>query len=59
MFNWIVSDTYQHLEPLNFDLTLNWIVRNRTVWSFNCMYLQNVFRNHIFNIYVKTGFGIK
>ena len=26
---------------------LNWIVRNRTVWSFNCMYLQNVFPNRI------------
>ena len=36
-----------------------WIVRNRTVWSFNCVYQQNVFTNHIFNIYVKTGFGIK
>ena len=23
------------------------------------MYLQNVFKNHKFNIYVKTGFGIK
>ena len=38
---------------------LNWIVRNRTVWAFNSGYLQNVFTNHIFNIYVKTGFGIK
>ena len=38
---------------------LNWIVRNRTVWLFNCVYLQNVFANHIFNVYVKIGFGIK
>ena len=38
---------------------LNWIARNRTVWSFNCVYLENVFTNHIFNMYVKTGFGIK
>ena len=38
---------------------LNWIVRNITVWSFNCVYLQNVFTNHIFKIYVKTGFGTK
>ena len=38
---------------------LNWIVRNRTVWSFNCVYLKNVFTNHIFDIYVKIGFGIK
>ena len=38
---------------------LNWIVRKGTVWSFNWVYLQNVFTNHIFNIYVKTGFGIK
>ena len=38
---------------------LNWIVWNRTVWSFNCVYLLNVLRNHIFDIYIKTGFGIK
>ena len=38
---------------------LNWIVRNRTVWSFNCEYRQNVFTSHIFNINGKTGFGIK
>ena len=38
---------------------LKWIFRNRTVWSFNSVSLQNVFKNHIFNVYVKTGFGIK
>ena len=38
---------------------LNWIVRKRTDWSFNSVYLQNVFTNQIFNIYVKTGSGIK
>ena len=39
---------------------LNWIVGNRTVWAFNCVYLQNTFTNPILNIYVKkTGFGIK
>ena len=38
---------------------LNWIVRNRTVWSFNWVYRQNVFTNHIFNKCVKTGFSIK
>ena len=27
-------------------LMLNWIVRNRTVWLFNCVYLQSVFTNH-------------
>ena len=37
---------------------LNWIVKNRSVWSLNCVYLKNVFINHIFNIYVKTGFGL-
>ena len=35
------------------------MVRNRTVWSFDCVYLQNVLTNHKFNIYVKTGFSIK
>ena len=38
---------------------LKWIVRNRTVYSFNCVYLQNVFTNHISNICVKTGFDVK
>ena len=33
---------------------LNWIVRYRTVWAFNCVYLQNLCTNRIFNIYVKT-----
>ena len=28
----------------------------RPVWKY---YLQNVFRNHVFNIYVERGFGIK
>ena len=37
---------------------LNWIVRNWTVWLFNRVYWLNVFTNHIFNIYVKIGFGI-
>ena len=36
----------------------NWIVRNRTVWLFDCVSTKCVI-NHIFNIYVKTGFGIK
>ena len=36
---------------------VNWIVRNRTVWSFNCVYLQNFLTNHIFDKYVKSGFG--
>ena len=36
-------------------LMLNWIVRNSTVWSFNSVYLENVFTNHIFNVYVKIG----
>ena len=35
---------------------LNCIVRNRTVWSFNCVYLQNMLTNRTFNINVKIGF---
>ena len=38
---------------------LNWIVRNRAIWSFNYVYLQNVFINQIVNVYTKTEFGIK
>ena len=37
---------------------LNWIVRNRTVCSFNCGYQRNAFTNHIFSMYVKIGFDI-
>ena len=39
-------------------LMLRWIVRNRTVWSFDYEYQQNLFTN-IFNLYVKTGFSTK
>ena len=38
---------------------LNWVIWNGAVGSFNCRYQQNVFTNHIFDIHVKTGFGIK
>ena len=38
---------------------LNRIVRDKTVWSFNCVYLQNVFINYESNSCKKTGFGIK
>ena len=38
---------------------LNWIVRNKTVWSLNCGYLHNMFPNHMFNKNVKTGLGIR
>ena len=38
---------------------LNQNIRNKTLWSFNCVYQQNVFTNHIFNIQVKIGFGNK
>ena len=36
----------------NKSLMLNWIVRNRNVGSFNCVYLQNVLPNHIYLIYI-------
>ena len=35
------------------------MVRNKTVGLFNGVYQQNVFTNHIFNMYVKRGFCIK
>ena len=37
---------------------VNWIIKNRTVWSSNWVYLQNVFTNHIFNIYVKQNLAL-
>ena len=37
---------------------INWINRNKSVWSW--VYLQkSVNKSYVFNIYVKTGFGIK
>ena len=30
---------------------LNWIVRNKTIWSFNCVYLNKLFTNNTFLIY--------
>ena len=38
---------------------LNWIVRNKIVGSFNNVYIQNKFTNHILNIYLETAFDIK
>ena len=37
---------------------LNWIVRNSTVWHLKFICLQDIFINLIFNISVKTKFGI-
>ena len=34
---------------------LNRIDRNTTAWSFNFVYLQNVLKNHMFDINVKTA----
>ena len=34
---------------------LNWIVRNRTVWISNWVYLQNTFTSHIF--YIRNAFN--
>ena len=34
---------------------LNWTVKNRTVWSFYSVYLQNVFTTHISCMFVKKG----
>ena len=56
MFNWTISYIKQYLEPFYIDM-LNWIVRYRTVWSFNCAYSQMCLQI-IFNRCVKTGFGI-
>ena len=36
---------------------LNWIVRNRSVWSFKSVY-QKMFTNHIFNMYGKTDLAL-
>ena len=47
------SRTVWHLNCVQTnDLRLNWIVRNRTMWSFNYVYLQNVFTNPLSDIYM-------
>ena len=57
MFNEIVSDTLRYLEPFNFvDLCK---IKLLKIELFYYLCLQNLFTNHIFNIYVKTGFGMK
>ena len=38
---------------------LNLIFRNKTVWSFKCVYEQNPFTNHIFDVYVKIEFSFE
>ena len=38
---------------------LNLIVRNRIVWLFNWCVSKKKCVYHTFNIYLKTGFGIK
>ena len=45
MFNWIVCDTYQYLEPFN------WIQKKRAQGRLKC-YQQNLFTNHIYLIYM-------
>ena len=37
---------------------LNLIVRNRTVWSFNYVYLQNIFTNNSCNLHVKKDLAL-
>ena len=38
---------------------LKGIVRNRSVWSFNCVCQQNVFTHQIFSIYGKNDLALK
>ena len=59
MFNWIVSDTLQYLQPFNFVDLCEIELLEIELFNHLTVYLQNVFTNHIFNIYVKWGFGIK
>ena len=51
---------YENIQSIKDLLIVNGESQNHfSVWSFNCVYLLNVFTNNIFNIYVKTRFGIK
>ena len=60
MFNWIVSNIWQDLEPFYFvDLSQIELLEIElfdysTVLSTKCVY-----KSYISDIYVKTGFGIK
>ena len=42
-----------------YNILLHQNLNNCARFIINCVYLQNMFTNHIFDIYVKTGFGIK
>ena len=44
---WIVSNALQCLEPFNFVDMLNWIVRNRTDWSFCDVATKCVYKSYI------------
>ena len=67
MLNWIVWNVTDYLHKNGFGLNnLQRLICHKTqptkpnqTWLFNCVYLENVFTNHIFNIHVKTGFGVK
>ena len=51
MTDWIVSDTLLYLKPFNFvDLYL--IKLEIHLFVHSILYLQNMFTNHIFNIYI-------
>ena len=57
--NWIVTDSLQYLEPLSFVDLRKIELLEIEFFDHLTVYLQNVLTNHIFDIYVQTGFGIK
>ena len=57
MFNWNVSDTLQYLKPFYSDLCK---IELYEIKPFDTLCVcKNMFTNHVFNIYAKTGFSIK
>ena len=56
--DWIVSDSYQYLETFNFVDLCSIELLETELFDHLTAYLQNVFANHIFNVYIKTGFGV-
>ena len=59
MSNRIVSYTQQYMEPFNFDLYKNGLSEIVLCDHLTEYILTKAFTNHVFNTYVKTGFGIK
>ena len=59
MFKWIICDTKQYLEPFNFVDLCQIELLKIELFDHLTVYLQNMFTDHMLNIYAKIEFSIK